>query len=561
MTAPTHVTFAGFVYLLIMTPTGVALSVPNAIAMAVASLLPDLDTGASRIGRMFLPLSLRIERRFGHRTLTHAVVFVFSLAVVLLPLALWDMDLYACFCAGYTTHTLLDTATINGVRLFYPFSTVRCVFPMEIYHPLRYRTATGSKLDHALGVIFLLGCIPTFLIAELGYERFVRFAQRNVESAVRDYNEYSRTNRVFATISGHNLLTKEHVAGRFEIVGTLDDQTLLFKGGEGRLHSLGNEYRAEYVAENVLCEKGEAVTISVREADMADQPLSGIGASLEATGEHRFFGSLATSDPFSIPQAGRGEGEFSPITGSSGSLKFNHASYADIAMLGLDNIFVTRGILIVRTIREVRTVSGDSSSPLLAILGGVPGLPFGEYSKVTFHVAVKEPVRFLRGKGDLVLAGDVLARWGNRTEAQSVIALNLQKVLSLERELALKIAGFQQKLAQAEEGARAESTAAGIAGEMERKGFTSAPAGEKSRTRLKKARFELARVQSEAGALRARYEVQIRSLRIRNEQLAMKDSLAETRSEIRSPVGGFLADIRQAVHGGRLWVTILLRKD
>jgi hypothetical protein len=40
---------------------------------------------------------------------------------------------------GYASHPLLDTATVNGVKLFYPFSKVKCVFPMEMNHPHSYR--------------------------------------------------------------------------------------------------------------------------------------------------------------------------------------------------------------------------------------------------------------------------------------------------------------------------------------------------------------------------------------------------------------------------------------
>ena len=47
MTAPTHITFASFVYLLLLTTTGVSLSIGHTALVAVASILPDLDTGSS----------------------------------------------------------------------------------------------------------------------------------------------------------------------------------------------------------------------------------------------------------------------------------------------------------------------------------------------------------------------------------------------------------------------------------------------------------------------------------------------------------------------------------
>lgn len=46
------------------------------IAVVVASLLPDIDSTQSVIGRIFGLLSERIEHRFGHRTITHSLGFV-----------------------------------------------------------------------------------------------------------------------------------------------------------------------------------------------------------------------------------------------------------------------------------------------------------------------------------------------------------------------------------------------------------------------------------------------------------------------------------------------------
>ena len=46
------------------------------LAVVLASLLPDIDTSSSMIGRLFGPIAEIIERRVGHRTLTHSVRFV-----------------------------------------------------------------------------------------------------------------------------------------------------------------------------------------------------------------------------------------------------------------------------------------------------------------------------------------------------------------------------------------------------------------------------------------------------------------------------------------------------
>ena len=181
MTAPTHVTFAEFVYLLLLTTTGVSLNPVNAAVIAVSSLLPDVDTAASTVGKLVPLVSLMVERKFGHRTITHSAIFIAGIAIVSLPLSALSTDIYTCIVVGFGSHTFLDTMTVNGVKLFYPFSTAKCVFPLEVNNPHRYRIRTGGKMDKALAVIFLAGCVPTFIIAFQGYERFIRVTQQSNE--------------------------------------------------------------------------------------------------------------------------------------------------------------------------------------------------------------------------------------------------------------------------------------------------------------------------------------------------------------------------------------------
>ena len=165
MVASTHITFAEFIYLLVLTTTGVVLNSTNAIIIAFAAILPDIDTAASMIGQLCPFISKPLERRFGHRTLTHSLMMIFIIAVLGIPILFIKQDVYICMLTGYASHPLLDTATVNGVKLFYPFSKVKCVFPMEMNHPHSYRLQTGSKTDLMLSIIFFLACVPLLFIA------------------------------------------------------------------------------------------------------------------------------------------------------------------------------------------------------------------------------------------------------------------------------------------------------------------------------------------------------------------------------------------------------------
>jgi inner membrane protein len=48
--------------------------------------LPDIDLPPARIGRLFWFVSVPLERRFGHRTLTHSAVMLLAVAGLASPL-------------------------------------------------------------------------------------------------------------------------------------------------------------------------------------------------------------------------------------------------------------------------------------------------------------------------------------------------------------------------------------------------------------------------------------------------------------------------------------------
>ena len=111
------------------------------VTTLVASILPDIDHTKSLIGKLFLPLSRFLNRRFGHRTITHSITFLglLTLFVLFLERNFFPQNpITTIFFISYTSHLLLDMATIQGVPLFYPFFRNPCVLPGN--PDLRFRT-------------------------------------------------------------------------------------------------------------------------------------------------------------------------------------------------------------------------------------------------------------------------------------------------------------------------------------------------------------------------------------------------------------------------------------
>ena len=86
MTFGTHVVFASVLYLGGATLFGYRPDGIGWLLAAAASLGPDADLPTSRIGRWLFFLSVPLERRFGHRTLTHSAVGIAAVALLASPL-------------------------------------------------------------------------------------------------------------------------------------------------------------------------------------------------------------------------------------------------------------------------------------------------------------------------------------------------------------------------------------------------------------------------------------------------------------------------------------------
>ncbi|MCX6132604.1 MAG: metal-dependent hydrolase [Ignavibacteriales bacterium] len=550
MTTPTHITFAEFLYLLLLTTTGVALSASNAFIIAIASTLPDIDTAASYPGRVVPSLSRFLERRFGHRTLTHSVAFMVGLAVLLLPIRLVNADIFVCILAGYSSHPFLDTMTVHGVKLFYPLSSSKCVFPLEVNNPHRYRLQTGSKMDRMLGIFFLLGCIPVFLIAHQGYERFIRSTQKNIESAVRDYNEFSRDNLVFANATAYNMLTKHPFSGTVEVIGALNPSTLIFKGADGDLHTLGKDFEADFVADKILCERGTPVRSTVRSIDLSNQLLSQITAYIDTSVENYLFGDLATTDKVSLPENIR---IFSPVTGGGGTVKFSYARYRDILTFNLEYVFITKGILTVKSILPGKNQESQSSPGLT-----LPRLE--NYTQISVTLDPKESIQFCKTRGDTVRDKEILARKDLAQFFQDQISLNEGKIQSLESQKLTFLSEVNQKIVNAEQAARIDSTEHAQRTELSKGGFTSDRVLTVSELKWHKSKTTLSQLLASRSATQSRTALEIRKLSLTNRQLRSKANAAEKQSEIHSTVNGLLMDIRQIPHNNKTQVTFIIKR-
>jgi len=104
-----HVAIALFLYLSMFSP-----DIPNIIGLLLGSLLPDIDTPHSTLGKYNLLSYFMSHRGFTH-TLLGLAIFSF-LVYGIFP------NISKGFIFGYYLHLLMDFLTPQGIMWLYPFS-------------------------------------------------------------------------------------------------------------------------------------------------------------------------------------------------------------------------------------------------------------------------------------------------------------------------------------------------------------------------------------------------------------------------------------------------------
>ena len=134
MTAPNHIIggivitglFGSFLNLNI-------LASPIFIASTIfGPLIPDIDYTKSMIGKVFRPISKYLNRRYGHRTITHSLIAMFGsflLFAIIESTFFGKTTTSKIYLLGFFSHLVLDMMTVQGVPLFYPFLRNPCVLP------------------------------------------------------------------------------------------------------------------------------------------------------------------------------------------------------------------------------------------------------------------------------------------------------------------------------------------------------------------------------------------------------------------------------------------------
>ena len=131
----------------------------------VFAMLPDIDHTRSIIGKTVYPLARWLSRKFGHRTITHSLIFYVAVMLMVRAIELLYLhtSVFSVLC-GYAllSHNIFDMCTRQGIPFFYPFSTRPCVLPANPNMRVRTNDLRSEAIIFVVFCSMMLFCMPLF---------------------------------------------------------------------------------------------------------------------------------------------------------------------------------------------------------------------------------------------------------------------------------------------------------------------------------------------------------------------------------------------------------------
>jgi inner membrane protein len=257
MLAPTHSIFGVFLSLTILAVFGVKAGLHWSIILVtvLGSVLPDIDLPKSIIGRIFPFISKPLERKFGHRTITHSLIgwLIASVAFGLVVLGvvitkgattapLQDglaIRWISAFSIGYISHLILDMFNPRGSQLFWP-NLGRDVIPRNV----NFRPEVGSYGEAIAFIIILVFLVASFPLSKYGVISSLRWLLATPDSVIQEYKGLNT--KLLIEFEGSLRETKEQIKGEAEVLDI--DRKKLIILFNGKVYSLTDEYSGDIIS-------------------------------------------------------------------------------------------------------------------------------------------------------------------------------------------------------------------------------------------------------------------------------------------------------------------------
>jgi inner membrane protein len=547
MTSPTHISFSLFTLAFASVGQGMEFNYENALLCAVGSLTPDLDNSKSWLGRIFPFISKPIENKFSHRTLTHsllAIVFIWSIAVIVK--ILFDTGNFnpIAFAIGYTSHILIDCASVQGVKILYPFSMKNAVFPFDTQNPEAYRVVVGSRADLALGFVFVFLTIPFAYISFKTHTKIVREIQRDINSAVRSYNELSKNFICWARLDGINTTTGDKLKGDYLIISAEKQNMLLIKEGSLTLSVGKDNFKNDVFTADILTIPKQKAHVEIKNLSIQNQTLANAinlnDSLLFISGEIEFYEPL---EPIQPPPT---KFEFFKQS-SDHKIKLNMTTTEFIKSLNLQDKIIKSAKLTLKKITLISSpLAGEGKGEGGQKIDTISSPPTQQFILIELHP--NENIRFVVKPQDTIKDGQTIA-YRQTTEIerlklqinqiQAQISQTENEIKALDERLKQDTTEINLKLSQI------EREISGLE-ELKKRGL----AGPQATFKLEKEKESLLNKikgkQTDAELKKGKLFLKIETLKTKIKEIELKITDLEVKNTIKSTATGRLKEIRES---------------
>ena len=259
MLAPTHSVFGVFLTLIILAVFGIQWGLHWTIILfaILGSVIPDIDHPRSVIGKIFYPVAVFLERRFGHRTVTHSLIgwaiatAIFAVATLLIILTLHtdkglSLRWLAAFSISYFSHLILDMFTPRGSQMFWP-DNGRDVIPGNP----KFRPQSGGRAEIFIFAVLLALMFLALPVSKYGIGTTLRWLLATPGSAISEF----KTLKTHAYIEFKGIMneTRTPVEGKAEILDVNNKRLVILYKGD--VYTLSDELAADITASHARIDK------------------------------------------------------------------------------------------------------------------------------------------------------------------------------------------------------------------------------------------------------------------------------------------------------------------
>lgn len=187
------------------------------------SILPDIDHLKSPIGKLFYPIAKYLDRKFGHRTITHSLAFYLVLGVIVAfieSLFFHSNIVTIVYWFAYISHIIFDMMTVQGVPFFYPFKRNPCVIPGDAKLRLKVADVRSESIVFCIFLLLGITCKGLFL------NGFWSTYNRAFGTVKHLHQERLQTGNILSVVFDYNQDGRQH-KGKGVVIKTEKDQAII----------------------------------------------------------------------------------------------------------------------------------------------------------------------------------------------------------------------------------------------------------------------------------------------------------------------------------------------